>query len=1050
MTGLTVTAVETVNIAGGNYLGATSPALAAAQATKVTTAADLAAKTATVALASQQANAAAVVKAQAATGITAGAIATGKDGLTEVLVTSAKDATTVDLAAQKAAAAAAVAALIVVGGTQQSPTYDASAVVTLAGATTPTLPTGYTAFTPAQYQAAAKAAIASASGSALSVDADIYARATLLSGAADAVNTAVKSTQGDLATAVQLKAAADAVDALTAAGDVKAVSDGTHASVTTFTGVGYTVAQYKAAAAAALKTANGVTLDPLVTADAAAILTRAAVLATKAGEVVTFEQTYGDFTLAQYNSAANGSLSAATGSSLLTNLDDGVAIYNRAVAKDGEATTVLNAANAAVTTASAADIAAGNAVTVALANVTATSVSAAQFADATAIWLSGDSSKTNVTGVAATQTIGLDSLSGLENSITFGSTVTAGSVAVKGSAGTLTVTGAAMTALNVSGTGSTGLAIVDGSTVDTIKTLNLSTSGSTVLTLTAANTGALTTVTQTGAGGVTMVGFDKIASVTTGAGADTLYVETATLADNPGTTIDETINAAVTSGAGNDRLVINTSGTGKLTVDAGEGNDTLYINGFGSGANSISAGAGDDSVRVQTIAGLSTTKVDGGAGVDTLRTTTTAFGATEYVTLTANVTGFETLQTTGVVTALDASKVAFSGFSFLANATVTEVSSTQSIVMARTAAAPAVTGFSSIVAVSEVIPSALVVASKGYLLDSDTVTAGNQTVFGDNLNVTMTNTSATGTVQANGSKLTLAVAALGDVSSTSTTAGANVTGIASKATVSGDLKSIEATLTSARGASSTVGSITPGLEKMAALAVVLDSNGETAAGTQTLLNLSSVKVSGAGTVVIDTRTDLASTAAKLTNIDLSGMTAFANQNEKGQEISNGGTVGGYENLSTSLVTLDNDVAETVVLGGALDTVVTGSTIGAKDTITGFQLTASSANAAVVDLTRSDVLKIGTAFTGNVALGGNGNAGKLVTSATTLEGALLEAGNLKAADGVTNVNNVVFNFGGNTYVYVDNGPNGLSDTDNLVVLSGTLNLDLLLQTGVVIA
>ena len=862
----------------------------------------------------------------------------------------------------------------------------------------------------------------------------------------------VGASTATVSTAAQLRAAAEYIDKVTigtAADSAAKTALETIVSTTTVvtlvpTGVtSFTLAQYKAAAAAALAADTGAAL---AAGTGSTIDARATVLATAAGDLVTYEQAHGDFTIGQLNAAATDALSSATGSTLLTNLDDGVAISARAGAKATDAGTVLTSATTSATTAAADDAAAASTLAVALAGVVATTVSAAAFADATTITLSGSSSKANVTGVAATQTIGFSSVSSMANEVTFGATVAAGSLGVSASAGTLTVSGATMTALNVSGTGSTGLAIVDGSSVDTIKALNLSTSGSTVLTLTEANTGKLTTVTQTGAGGVTMTGFDKIASVTTGAGADTIYLDTATLADTPTTSIDETINATLNSGAGADRLVINTSGTGKLTVDAGEGADTLYVNGFGSGANSISAGAGDDSVRVQAISGLQTTKVDGGAGSDTLRTTTTSFGATEYTTLTANVSNFEKLETTGVVSALDASKVDFSSFSLLNNATISKVSSTQTIVMARTAAAAAVTGFASIVAVSEVVPNALTVTAKDYVLDSDLVTGGNQTVFGDNLNVTMKNTAAiaTGTIAASGANLTLAIEALGDRHSTSTTTtGANVTGISSAATVSGDLKSIAATLTSARGSSlTTAENAAFGEEEIAGLKIVLDNNDETAAGTQTLLNLETVKVSGTGSVTIDARTDVAAAAVKLKSIDLSGMTEFVDRNNKGQEVAaDGTTVGGYNNKSTSLITLDVNVVETVILGGARDTIATGSTFAATDIITGFKLTASAADPLLVDTARSDELKIGVGFTVS-------NAAKMTTTATTLAGAVLEAANLVV--GGSAKENVVFHFGGNTYAYVDTGANGLTDNDQLVQLSGTLNLDLLLQSGVIIA
>lgn len=668
-------------------------------------------------------------------------------------------------------------------------------------------------------------------------------------------------------------------------------------------------------------------------------------------------------------------------------------------------------------------------------------VDASAFVGAEQIWLVGSSGSTTVNAVAAGQTIGFDTVT-MANTVNFASTVTSGSIASNGSAGTLSVKGNAMTTLALSGTGtaSTGLTITDAGTsattgLDPIKTLNANTSGSTVLNTEAIS--ELTTFTQAGAGGVMLTPNSKLASVTTGAGADTVLLKTSTLADTVGTTIDETINASLTSGAGNDRLVVATTGTGKTTVDAGEGNDTVYLNTIGSGANTISMGAGDDVVRTETVAALSTTKIDGGSGADTLRTSTTAFGATEYATLTANVSGFETLQLSGAVTALDASKVAFTTFDLRAESTVantiTELSSSQNILMARTAPAAAVTGFSAIGAVAQAIPSKLTVYSKGYLLDSDAVTGGNQTVYGDNLNVTMTHTSATGAVEAYGNKLTLSVTALGDVSSTTSTA--NVTGIASGATITGNLQSIEATLASARGVGSVTAPAALGVEKMANLTVDLGT-----VASPNLMNLTSLKVSGAGAVTIDTNTDVVAALAKLKTVDLSGMTAFANQNEKGQEW-DGTTVGNYANLSTSSVTLDNDVSETVLLGAARDTIVTGSTIAAKDTITGFQLTASAADPLVVDTSRSDVLKIGVAFNAS-------NAAKMTTTASTLEGALLEASAFTVG-GVAK-ENVVFNFGGNTYVYVDTGANGLTDSDQLVVLTGTLNLDLLLQSGVVIA
>jgi hypothetical protein len=144
-------------------------------------------------------------------------------------------------------------------------------------------------------------------------------------------------------------------------------------------------------------------------------------------------------------------------------------------------------------------------------------------------------------------------------------------------------------------------------------------------------------------------------------------------------------------------------------------------------------------------------------------------------------------------------------------------------------------------------------------------------------------------------------------------------------------------------------------------------------------------------------------------------------------------------LSTSAVNLNTLVSETVILGGAKDTVTTVSTVANPDTITGFQLVAAAPATSPVtnDALRSDKLIL-TGITGAFA--------KFVPTATTFAGALTEAG---AAAGT----NLVFAFGGDTYVYVDSATAGaytavagLDDGDVLVKLTGLVDLDLLIATG----
>jgi hypothetical protein len=241
-----------------------------------------------------------------------------------------------------------------------------------------------------------------------------------------------------------------------------------------------------------------------------------------------------------------------------------------------------------------------------------------------------------------------------------------------------------------------------------------------------------------------------------------------------------------------------------------------------------------------------------------------------------------------------------------------------------------------------------------------------------------------------------------------------------------DLQALTVNLTSARGTSTN-----------AATEYVATFNAGTIANTaattygEHLEALASLKVNGSGVFTITTGT-VAAALAKLTTIDVSGMTAFADQDVNGLLVT-----APYTNRSTTSITLNNNVAETVILGGARDTVLTGSTFARMDTITGFQLTANSTTPTVVDTTRSDVLNVGA----------GGAFAKFTTTATTLIGALTAAGADAGA-------RLVFQFGGDTYVYVDLATGGtsiagLDDGDQLVKLTGNYDLDLLIQAGVLI-
>ncbi len=120
------------------------------------------------------------------------------------------------------------------------------------------------------------------------------------------------------------------------------------------------------------------------------------------------------------------------------------------------------------------------------------------------------------------------------------------------------------------------------------------------------------------AGAITYTTADnKVATIKTGAGNDTITTITATLKDDASTAADETISALVESGAGNDAVTINTTGTGTTTVNAGDGNDTVTLTGHSTGKLTVNLGAGDDTFKGAG-AVAATDAIDAGAGTDTL------------------------------------------------------------------------------------------------------------------------------------------------------------------------------------------------------------------------------------------------------------------------------------------------------------------------------------------------------------------------------------------------------------------------------------------------
>jgi len=160
------------------------------------------------------------------------------------------------------------------------------------------------------------------------------------------------------------------------------------------------------------------------------------------------------------------------------------------------------------------------------------------------------------------------------------------------------------------------------------------------------------------------------------------------------------------------------------------------------------------------------------------------------------------------------------------------------------------------------------------------------------------------------------------------------------------------------------------------------------------------------------------------------MTAFADLDKDGE--SENGT-NGYNNTSTSTVTLNDAVAETLKLGAAKDTVNTKSTVEFMDSIEGFQLAATADTTDAddtVDVDVSDVLDI---------VGANHVIVADDTAYSSLDAALLglsATANKKAA----------FHADGNTYIYINDNNQVLDNGDTLVELVGTYDLDLLVNVA----
>lgn len=300
--------------------------------------------------------------------------------------------------------------------------------------------------------------------------------------------------------------------------------------------------------------------------------------------------------------------------------------------------------------------------------------------------------------------------------------------------------------------------------------------------------------------------------------------------------------------------------------------------------------------------------------------------------------------------------------------------------------------------------------------DGDQVTA---TAYAGALTINASGGTAAGAatevgITANATSVILNIAALND-------AAAN-TNAASFVTLTGDVKTATINIANALNNTKTASS---DVANTFSMTVASTSNAGTAAtpgttggGLNALGNLTAVTLVGSGNVSINNANG--GTATKLKTIDASGL-------------------GGAYTIATTTAKVGDPLggltysanvafAESITLGAGKDTITAASTYAKMDTITGFTLVGALDD--TLNTTKSDDI-----VTGRTAGAANAFVIQKTGVSGSLDAALTTVGALTAA-------NVVFQNGGNTYIYQDLTSAGLDDDDQVIELVGLVNLDLL--------
>lgn len=493
--------------------------------------------------------------------------------------------------------------------------------------------------------------------------------------------------------------------------------------------------------------------------------------------------------------------------------------------------------------------------------------------------------------------------------------------------------------------------------------------------------------------------------VTVGEDEQTLTVNTAVATtltfDDAGSAADAKVTAIDASASTGD--VAFAGDVDVASLQTGEGNDDVTLSTtFGAEVTTatVATGAGDDDIEIATTNAGSVT-VEAGAGDDTV-----TVASLDDVSTKSTIDGGEgtdTLTTDGGTLVAGDYTLLNNVFTNFEELSFTKDSTFDASRLADYSAITLVAGGE----VTEVADdqalttaAALDVTAAGYEED------GEDTVYAGNLDVTANGTT-TVTAQAESIELTAAA----------------TEAAATAATLAGDVQEATVNVNNYVDADDTAefeqSSVTV---TNAGTPAVIDDNGTpgdtsddtivTPATDGSLLSLSSLTLVGDGNATVTNADE-----TDLVTVDASGLNSVDADGE----------------AATGLTyTSSNTKAESITLGEGLDVLTfnTGaSTVENTDSITGFNLATN--DAGDFDAAASDDLD----FAGNNAATALGEV-----DAASLDLALVDA----AANGAANAG-VIFDFGGDTYVFQDSDNNGsVNDGDALIQLVGGVDQDLLVD------